>query len=474
MRSLRFGSAVLLSLGLGLCATVARGQATAKQLEPYKKVAPEPGEARGKIAEFKDGKFALTKPTKEDRDVFNAMGQYLVNRVTYAEYLIGPESTDLKPRPPEKTVNELIADLRKFLIVPQADGKLTLPQEDYIRELGIALDKSLAAILLVEKAKIPPSIIRVNAGRLLAVACESGAPAHWPTVIALLKNPETPPELYFYALKGAEGLLGGFDVSRLGRLDAGPEQSETTFHDLIRLLEDAVVKGPPILGKIYVEGSQSTLVTDPKAKPSPLLPEQIVAIRLYRLQAIRALGRLRNDTVAGKVKPATEVRPVFTLARVAIGDPAISPAFGNKEIAEAVIGMARINPGANLNIDELAYAMAYGTRIVFSAKASNAEDASLPWKGSASRMNAAFQEWQANCAKNPRVVVKQKEAINSLVKKANDGLFVPTLNPTAGAGGVNAVQLAPVEEWLQANKPTSDQQLFADVKTFKLVYGNKQ
>jgi len=473
MRSLRIGFALFLASGFGLSATAARGQTTAKQLEPYKKLAPEPGEARGKITEFKDGKFALTKPTKEDREVFSAMGQYLVNRVTYAEYLIGPESADLKPRPPEKTVNELIADLRKFLIVPPADGKLTLPQEDYTREFGIALDKPLAAILLVEKGKAPPTIIRVNAGRMLAVACESGAPAHWPTVIALLKNPETPPELYFYALKGAEGLLNGFDVSRLGRLDAGPEQSETTFHDLIRLLEDAVVKGPPILSNIYVEGSQPTLVTDPKAKPSTLLPEQIVAIRLYRLQAIRALGRLRNDTVAGKVKPATEVRPVFTLARVAIGDPAIGPAFNNKEIAEAVIGMARVNPGSNLNIDELAYAMAFGTRIVFSAKASNADDASMPWKGYASRMNAAFQEWQANCAKNQRVVAKQKDAINSLVKKANDGLFAPTLNPTAGTGGMNAVQLAAIDEWLQANKPTSDRQLFSDVKSFKLMYGDK-
>ena len=473
MRSLRIGFALLLVSAFGLSVDAARGQTSAKQLEPFKKIAPEPGEARGKITEYKEGKFALTKPTKEDRDVFHAMGQYLVNRVTYPEYLIGADTAELKPRPPEKTVNELIGDLRKFLIVPPADGKLTLPQEDYIRELGIALDKSLAAILLAEKGKAPPAIVRVNAGRLLAVACESGAPAHWPTVIALLKNPETPPELYYYALKGADGLLGGFDVARLGRLDATPEQAETTFHDLIRLLEDAVVKGPPILGKIYVDSSQPTLVTDPKAKPSALLPEQIVAIRLFRLQAIRALGRLRSDTIAGKVKPATEVRPVFALARVAIGDPAIGPAFNNKEIAEAVIGLARINPGANLNVDELAYAMAFGTRVVFSAKASNADDVSLPWKGYASRMNAAFQEWQANCAKNARVVAKQKDSINSLVKKSNDGLFAPTLNPTAGAGGMNAVQLAPVDEWLQSNKPASDRQLFSDVKTFKLTYSDK-
>ena len=477
MRTLRLGFAGLLALGLfATTADPASAQTLAKQLEPYRKTANEPGAARGQITEFRDLKLALGNPNAADKAVFEQMSQYLVNRVTHHEYhATTPEPADLKPRPADKTVNELINELRKFLIVPPADGQIKLPQEDYIREFGLALDKSLTAILITEKGKVPPPpIIRVNAGRMLAVACESGAPAHWPTVIGLLKNPETPPELLFSALKASEGLLGGFDISRLSRLAPGPEAAEGMLYELVHALEEIVLKGPPILSKVYIEsGSQPILVTDPKVKPATLHPEQVVAVQLYRLQAIRALARLRNDTLGGKVKPAFEVRPVFTLARVAVGDPAISPALNKKEVAEAVIGLARINPGANLNTDELTYAISYGLRTVFSAKAANAEDTSISWKGYAARMNAALLDWQALCAKNPRVTQKQKESINSLVKKANDGLFAPVLNPTAGTGGKNLVTLQLIDDWQRDNQPVSDRQLFSDTKSFKLVYGTK-
>jgi len=465
-------------LALGLCvATVERveGQTIVKQLEPFRKTANEPGNARTTLVEFRDGKQTFNKANPIDQAVFAQMGQYLVNRVTHHEFhATTPEPADLKPRPVDRTMTELVNEMHKFLIIPPADGKISLAQEEYIRAFGAALNKSLADIISVEKAKLPPAIIRVNAGRLLAVACESGAPAHWPTVIALLKNPETPPELFYYALKASEGLLGGFDVSRLSRLDPNPEAAEGLLADLVQILENTIVKGPPILGKLYIEsGSTATLVTDPKSAPTGLHPEQIVAVQLYRLQAIRALARLRNDIIGGKVKPALEVRPVYTLARVAIGDPAITPAFSKREIAEAVIGMTRVNPGANLNIDELAYAVSFGTRVVFAAKAANADDTSIAWKGYSGRMNAAFQDWQANCAKNTRISPKQKDSINSLVKKAADGLFTPVLNPTAGTGGTNLVKLELITDWQRDNGPINDRQLFSDVKTYKLAYSIK-
>ena len=477
MRTLRFGSAILSTLAiLAFLPLVARGQTLAKQLESFRKPANEPGGARGQITEFRDLKVTLTSPTPADKAVFTQMAQFLINRVTHHEFhATSPEPAELKPRPADNTVTKLISDLRAFLLVPAADGTLTLPQEAYIREFGIALNASLTPILVTEKGKAPPpSIIRVNAGRLLEVACGSGATAHWPMVIGLLKNPETPPDVLFYALKAAEGLLGGFDVSRLSRLDPVPEKAEQILYDLVHELEGIVIQGPKILGKIHVEGgSRPTLVTDPKAKPTSLHAEQLVAIQLYRLQAIRALARLRNDILGGKVNTALELRPVYTLARVAIGDPAITPALSKKEIAEAVIGLVRINPGANLNVDELAYAVSFGTRVVFGAKAANAEDATIPWKGYAGRMNAAFQEWQANSAKNTRVVAKQKESINSLVKKSFDGLFNPVINPPSGATTANPVNLQVIDGWQVDNAPGNAQQLFSDVKTFKLVYGGK-
>ncbi len=463
------GALLILSIASGR----ASGQTLIKQFEPYRKTAAEPGAARGRITEFQEGKVVLSKPTEADLAVYASMAQYLVNRVTHHEFYQAPnEATDLKPRPVANTVQELLNELRKYLLIPPADGKINLAQEDYIREFGAALDKALVPLLIPEKGKAaPPPIIRVNAGRLLVLACESGAPAHWPTVTALLKSPETPPELLYSALKAAEGLLGGFDVSRQSRLAPLPADSDAVLYDLVHILEVMVEKGPPILNKLHIEGSQSVLTTDPKDKTGEsLLPDQVIALQLYRLQAIRALARLRTDILGGKVKPALEVRPLFTLARVAIGDPAITPAFNRKEVAEAVIGLVRVTPTASVNLDELAYAVSYGSRVVFAAKATNPEDNSLPWKGYAGRMNAAFQDWQAAVSKRAGLAAKQKESINLLVKKAADGLFNPVLNPTAGAGGMNAVKLELIDDWQRDNKPANGQQLFADAKSFLLVY----
>ncbi len=462
MNILRFAlplSTVLLLLVPGGRASA---QTPAKQLELFKKTATEPGQALTRMAEYRNGTAALTKPGIAERADFTATAQYLVNRVTHAEYLLPPDTADLKPKSADKTVTKLIAEMKTYLIVPGPDGKLTSGQETYIRELGTAFKDAFGPILIPEKGKpAAPPIIRVNAGRMLAEACETGAPALWPFVTGLLKSPDTPPEVVFYALKSAEGLLGGFDISRLGRLAATPEESETVFYDLVHTLEIMVEKGPPILGKLHVDGAaQPTLATDPKSQPaSALVAEQVIALQLYRLQAIRALARLRSDVIAGKVKPGSEVRPVHILARVAIGDPTISPAFNGKEVAEAVIGLTRVNPGPDLNLDELTYAIASGTRAVFAPKAGNYEDASLPWKGIAGRMNAALQDWQILVAK--RANAKQKDAIASLLKKANDGLFVPISNPTAGVGGINPVKLDPLDDWLRDNKTKGDP-LFSD------------
>jgi hypothetical protein len=476
MLTLRFGFVGLLALSLGWLALMAngsQGQTTAKQLEAYKKTANEPGEARAVLVGFKDGSVSISKPINPaDQAAFTQMAQYLVNRVTYPEYHVTiTESTELQPKSADKTVAKLIDDLRKVIIVPPADGKITLPQEEYIRELGIPLNKYLSEILIQEKGKMPPAIIRVNAGRLLAVACESGAPALWPTVITLINNPETPPELLYYALKAAEGLLGGFDVSRLSRLAAQPEDADKLLFDMVRALEEVVIKGPKIANKVYIEnGSQPTLSTDPNTKAEQLFPEQIAAVQMYRLQAIRALARFRNDTIGGKAKPAYEVRPIFTLARVVVGDPSITPALNKKEVAEAVLGLIRVNPSANINLDELAYAVSYGLRVVYSTKAANSDDTSLPWKGLSGRMTIALQDWLGAISKAPRLVPKQKESISSLVKKATDGLFNPAINPTVGAGGINPVKLELIDDWQRDNPPANDRQLFSDVKTFKLVY----
>ena len=49
--------------------------------------------------------------------------------------------------------------------------------------MGIALDAALKPVILENRR-----IVRINATRLLAVACKTGATAHYPTLIEILKN----------------------------------------------------------------------------------------------------------------------------------------------------------------------------------------------------------------------------------------------------------------------------------------------
>src|SRR5262249_42969035 len=161
---------------------------------------------------------------------------------------------------------------------------------DYIREFGAALDTALKDVI----EKNPDArIIRVNATRMLAAACRSGATAHYPTVLGLLTNPTTPPEVKYYALQAAGNLLAAYDVNNYPPRAHTAKPKEVA--PLIAALQDAILKPETVL-----------------PTPGGTVPPDQVAVRaFFRRHAVRALAQVRFAEF--KVPDGPTLFPAYTL-----------------------------------------------------------------------------------------------------------------------------------------------------------------
>ncbi len=428
MPSSRVRSA-LLTLGLfGLAAltpAAAPGQ-SATDLKPFRMEPPLVSSASQiRVGDLASGKVKVKGPDlAANRAALQEVANNRVYKVTFESFYSQPDTGELRPRTGEQNLETLFADLRTYVLVPTPErdlSRLTPDQGDFIVEFGAAVDRAVAAVF----AKNPPAVIRVNAARLLAEGAKSGAPAFGKSVMAMLTNTyfkdkagkpvATPPEVFFYALRAAENLLAAYDPTVItGTFATRHSLPDAELVPLVKLLEEMVVKGPPVADKAApatVDASGRPIVLaapvgeapEGEAKPDApkveaakeLTPEQVAVVRYYRRAAIRALAKVRFDTVGGKGGPGGETRPAFTLAKVAVSDATLSLPATAGDAAEAVIGLAGMAPvTANtfMNIDAWSNAMAVGMAAYAAPRiaAAASEERSLPWKVSSARLNVAF------------------------------------------------------------------------------------
>ena len=83
----------------------------------------------------------------------------------------------------------VFTQLNRFVVEPTPRSGITKDRGDYIREFGAAFDTVLKPII----NENPEKIVRINATRILAAVCKSGATAFYPTVTELLKTRTPPP-----------------------------------------------------------------------------------------------------------------------------------------------------------------------------------------------------------------------------------------------------------------------------------------
>ena len=505
-------ASVLAVAAAALCVAApgpARGQGGSVDLKPYRMedVPALTSDTLNKLNELSKGTVRVGGPNlKANQDLFRQVATHYVQKVTHAQYYTYPETGELAPKNPVQTLDYQLNDLASRLLVPTASTEYSTDQAEYIREFGAALDRAVVDVLT---KKNPPPIIRVNAARVLAAAARSGAPAHAKTILALLTNKfytvdkkpvDTPPEVLYWAVKAAENLLAAYDPVAF-RIPGSPPKHSIPEADLVQIvlvLDDMVTKGPNVASRAATLESEKTVKIEPKAAdpaappvpapdaadpaapkaPAPaappgqpagqlassaLTPEQVALVTYFRKAAVRALAKVRYDTIGGEAGVPL-VRPGLTLARVAVNDTALSLPVTTAEIGDAVIGLCGLQPSTALNQPEWLYAIAYGTNLFARVKSGDADDKSIPWRVYAARMQGALDALTAATRKNPRLSGNQK-MIQNLASALTGSVLTPL--EKAGAGGAQ-VNLDALNTWLEQNVPKGDRNLFTEPPTAKL------
>jgi hypothetical protein len=329
---------------------------------------------------------------KEVRAHFTKFAKYYADVVSHPEVYKASQEFKLdNPAVRIPTIDGdfgILHDINRFLMVPTPRGKAGPDQADYIAEMGLAFDNELKKLIETHQE----TIVRVNAARVLAHVCRSGAPAHFATVTSLLSNPNTRTEVKFHLFHAASHLLAAYDPKELNaRVHVHQLDNPKMVGELVKVLDDCVTR-------------PELLVTDlPKGKIEAATPEQLAVIGLVRRQAVRALAQVRFVSVPG-ADGKTPLYPAYTLVRVAMRDPSLVPEPGPSECAEAAIGICNMAP-VTVTVtprrvikefnSEVAVEAVTSALITFAGpRAAKADDRSLPWRSYATRLAEALHKWR--------------------------------------------------------------------------------
>jgi hypothetical protein len=429
------------------------------------------GVDNGKFNQMRNGNVALSTPTDAEKAVLEGRAKQLIYPVTHFEYYSSPESptAELTPRTDEKTVAKLLSDLRsQLLVIAPGDASVPAPKLDFARAFGEAAVKAVDDVL----AKGPQPVVRMNAMRMLAVVAETGAPAATERVIKLLADKEKlPVDVLYYALKTAENAISAYDPGRSA--DAQKWVNRDKYYALVTAVDDIVNKVPATVAlQTYLPDQlgSGTLTTDPKnppKAPSQLTSEQEATVQAFRLQAVRALAKVKTEVVYDS-KNENKRRTAYTLAKIAVSDTTLVPAPSAREVIEAVGGLATAVPNdPELDPLVLVVAMARGVGEYADKKIPGQAETgpvAQQWKLTGARMKATFQLWETAVSKS-RLDKASKDLLKEFSQQAIALVFDP-LSKQTETGVVNGLNVGALTEWRTKKEADLKKwQLFKDTDT---------
>ena len=443
LRLAGFSLAVFLALpGAAMAQSKSKAPVGAEQFAIYKDFAASIVLKAGQtetLNTMKAGNVNLDPPSASDKQLLEEMAKYYIYPITQPEtyFAITKEDVDLPIKSFEApSLTKVFNGLKSQLVIVAPGSNLPATQVAYAREFGVACTKAIKDIF----AKGPPPIVRINALRVLALVAETGAPAPWPLIAEQLakKNEKDPPlDVLFYGLRAAEGALASYDADR-GLKDKNWVQKKAYF-DLVSLV-DEFGNNPPdaIVSKTFLSESSTTatLTTNPKAPKAALTIEQRASVQAFRLNAIRALAKVKTDVIridgAKPGDPERVVRPLFTLARFCVTDNSLIAPPSAREIGESLLGIA--NMTLSETVDPLIFAavITRGT-IDFGVQKSKEQNqtgekavSSLPWKVYGTKLEASFAVWEKEVQSFRTKLPKEgKELIVATVQQATRDYFAP-------------------------------------------------
>jgi len=304
----------------------------------------------------------------------------LISNPTFYKASIDPKLGSPPTRIPTFDRNSqtgILSDIDRYILEPNPTTRVSDEKNDYIRELGIAFDAALKPLIETSTERI----IRINAARLLAEVCRSGAAALWPTVTAFLANANTAPEIKNYILQAAGNLLAAYNTKEYKYRTHSNGAKEVGA--LAQAITTCIVNSGHLV---------------PGFKEAEATAEQNAVLQFVRRQAVKALGQVRYVSIPGPDGKQI-MNPSYTLVQICVSDPKIIPAPSPSECAEAVIGLCNMStsvfnsPFKGYNNAGAVEAISAGL-VTFATARTDPADRSLPWRNYSFRLAEAFKNWR--------------------------------------------------------------------------------
>jgi hypothetical protein len=336
---------------------------------------------------------------KQARDAFKTWAKYFADVVAHPDVHKAPQELKAAGVTPPPTLDNgplgILNEIDQYIEPVRYKGNRE--PFDYLREIGAAFDAPLKELIETN----PDMIVRINAARLLAYVAKTGAPAHWPTVAALLADPKTPTGVKNYLFQAAAALLAAPDTQDPKirhhaqvvdyRVKDAFEQNQKALGTLVKALIDCIDNPALILNGI------------PADRPDLITEDQLPVVGFVRHQAVKALAKVKFARVPGP--DGKPLYPAYTLARVALSDPNLVPPPKPAEAADAVLGLCNaapveeqlkggFKPIKDYNADVAAEAAMAGLVTFARPRAANAFDNSLPWRRYAAELGGAIRDWR--------------------------------------------------------------------------------
>ncbi len=379
---------------------------------------------------------------KTAREAFAKFAKYYADVVAHpAVYKAPQEFRPEGPNPQIPTIDEgpngILRELNQYIRIPLPNQTQVGPnQADYIREFGLAFDTALKGLIETDPKPIDPKLndpklnVRINAARVLAHVCKTGAPAHFATVVALLNSPNVHASIKSYLFQAAGNLLAAYD----------PNELKTRLH--VKYIDDAKMVGALVQTLEECITDPTKFMTFLPDKVDPANPEHAAVIGYIRRQAVRALAQTRFATIIG-ADGKTPRYPAYTLARVVLSDPSLVPPPGPAEIAEAVIGFCNVAPVTpedppqfikeGYNSDAAVEVVAAGLLVVAEKRNNDTALKLLPWRAYALRLAEALHNWQPLFDRDYDITVRptkyNRDAVPPLVKEMVPEMTLKILHP---------------------------------------------
>jgi hypothetical protein len=348
--------------------------------------------------------FSRFESLKSGAQPLDASGKELLDKVAkyYATRIADPA---LHKENMSQHQQELI---RRLLAPPQNPyHRLNLEQKAFVDEFGKAMIKHLEPLALNHGKPI----VRVNATRMASEVARGGFDGAADLFIKILDAPKaTDGEKFWAQIQPAKTIF-----QKQNNLQVTP-------------LERNAIRA--LLGFVQRKGEF------PEGTP----PEEVDAFRYARCEAIRALGKVRVQSL--KNLGQIEGRPALVLLRASRSD-GMNPPTSAKERVDAIVGFCQLlaDKDRDMQLDYAVYHIGQAIAELGEYKNANPNDVSIPWRVSGERIQEALDKWEKGAS-------DLRLANATLVQGLNNIAKTHVLAPLASGQEGNSPNVQALRQWL--------------------------